>query len=280
VWRGKLLPALCSASFYVNAEARTNGFFILKRYLNCPSYDFFFATTCGTDSGALWSKLRGRPIPGSGCSVVLPNRVESLLESFAENRDFHGALIALLRVGGKIGSAFVRSTRRHSAGFRVAPCRDWEKLFALTKTNGNPDRITNERSAKFLEWRYGRESAGARKEIYTFCDRQGHEGWFAIAFGRLGERKPFPASEVLDFVWPANAMPFCELVSIFVAATSETSDALYIRQRPGMQFRGLRQFGIRLNLPTPRCYVAAAKGQPTPDPALFDFVAADGDSAA
>jgi len=279
VWGDKRLKGLCSSSFFVKAEARTQGFFIFKRYLNSKGPNFFYATTCGSASAALWSKLRGRPVPNSESTLVIPYRMESLLESFAENRNFHPTLVALLRVAGKIGSAFSGTAVRSSQGLRVAPCRDWEKLADLASIHRNPACITNERSANFLEWRYGKNQAGDLKELYRFWDHRGREGWFAIGSSLTGGKKKFSATELLDFVWPREQVDVSELISAVVAQTYATSDALYIRQRLAVRLGGLGRAVIRRRLPSPRCYVSMANGSGTCNASLFDFVAADGDSS-
>lgn len=280
VWRGNRLRGLCSASFYVNVEARMQGFFIFKKYLHSGDHDFFFATTCGPNSGALWSKLRGRAVPNSDGTFVLPYRAESLLESFAESRRLHPALATPLRGAGKVASALAGVMRKTTATLRVAPCRDWERLARLASQHRDPERITNERSARFLEWRYNRDLADHRKEVHVFWDRHGNEGWFALAFGLTGGGRKYRAAELLDLVWPSRKIEFQEILSVLVAQTVANSDALYIRERRNLQSIGLRQLAIRLRLPSPRCYVATAGRNGGIDPSLFDFAAADGDSCA
>lgn len=280
VWSEKRLRGLCSGSFYVNTEARMQGFFIFKKYLHSGGHDFYFATTCGPNSGALWSKLRGRAVPNSDSTFVLPYRAESLLDSFAENRHLHPVLATPLRSAGRVASALAGVMRKTTATWRVAPSRDWERLARLASQHRDPERITNERSARFLEWRYSRDLADHRKEIHVFWDHHGNEGWFALAFGLTGGGRKYRAAELLDLVWPSRTIEFREILAILVAQTVAKSDALYIRERSDLQPFGLRQFAIRLRLPSPRCYVATAARNGGLDPSLFDFAAADGDSCA
>ena len=276
---GKRLKALCGASLFVNNEASIQGFIILKKFLNTAGYDFFFTTTCNATAGALWNKLPGHhAIPNSESTYVLPFRIEKLLEVFAENRKFHPGLAALLQAAGRIGSAIVRVTKKSSRNLKVVPCRDWEKLSDLARMHRNPEWITNERSAKFLEWRYGNSVAGVRKELYSFTDQSGNEGWFAISSGSTGGEKTFQATELLDFVWPDKKVDPREIVSAVVALSSSTSDALYLRPRIGVPLKELSRLVMRRSLTSPQCYVMPGKGNEHLEPAAFDFVLADGDS--
>jgi len=276
---GKRLKALCGASLFVNGEASIQGFIILKKFLNTAGYDFFFTTTCNATAGALWNKLPGHhSIPNSESTYILPLRFERLFEAFAENKKFHPWLVASLRAAGSIGSAIVRVTKKPSRNLKVVPCRDWEKLSELARKHRNPEWITNERSAKFLEWRYGNGVAGVRKELYSFADRSGNEGWFAISSGLTGGEKKFQATELLDFVWPDKKVDPREIVSAIVALSSSTSDALYMRPRIGVPFKEFSRLVLRRNLSSPQYYVMPGKGNEHLEPAAFDFVLADGDS--
>lgn len=277
---GKRLKGLCGASIFVNEEARIQGFIIFKKFLSTAGQDFFFSTTCNPDSGALWTKFRGRghAIPNSGSTYILPFRIERLLEAFAENRNFHPGLVALLRTAGKIGSAIVATKMKSSAGLSTEPCRNWEQLAELATMHRNPEWITNERSAKFLEWRYGRALAGDSKELYRFSDKRGSEGWFAIASGLLGRQKKIRVTEVLDIVWPRKTVDPREIVATLAAKSMSSSDALYMRPRNGVALKGFSRLVLRSRYQSPQCYVMAASGNGNLQPAHFDFVAADGDS--
>jgi hypothetical protein len=66
------LLGLCSGSFFVEQSARMQGFYLFKKYLNHSSCDFYFGTTCNANSGALWKKVGGLPVPQSEKTYVFP----------------------------------------------------------------------------------------------------------------------------------------------------------------------------------------------------------------
>jgi hypothetical protein len=275
---GKRLKALCGGSFLVNAEAGIQASIMMKKHLNRAGHDFVFGTTCNSDAGVLLRKLRARPLANSEFMYLLPFRIERLLEAYAANRKFYPGLVAVLRAAGRTGSALVRATMKSAHSLRVAPCRDWEKLAALAGLHRNNEWITNERSAKFLEWRYGQTLATDQKELYCFCDKSGNEGWFAIGSGLAGRGRKILVTQLLDFVWPQEKVDPREIVLAVVAISAVTSDALYIRPRVGVPFEGFSRLLMRRSLGTPQCYVYAANGNEKLEPAQFDFVAADGDT--
>lgn len=276
----KRLQGFCGASFYVNPEARIQAFIILKKFLSAAGKDFYFTTTCNAEAGALWDKFRGRglPVPNSESIYILPYRIEKLLEAFAENRNFHQGLVSLMRAAGKIGSTLAANSRKSSRGLCVAPCRDWEKLADLARIHRDPEWITNERSARFLEWRYGRNPAGDQKELYRFWDDRGNEGWFAVGSGLVGRRKNIRMTEVLDIVWPRKTADPRQILAAVVRQCASASDALYMRPRIGLPLNQFSRLVLRSKYESAQFYVMAGKGNGALDPSQFDFVAADGDS--
>jgi hypothetical protein len=52
-------------NFYVDASARMQGFFMLRRFLGAPGFDFYYANSCNRQSAPLWAKCGALMVPDS-----------------------------------------------------------------------------------------------------------------------------------------------------------------------------------------------------------------------
>src|SRR5208283_1936628 len=53
---GQRLLGLAAGDFFVDASARLQGFFMLRRFLGLGGVDFWYANSCNRQSGPLWAK--------------------------------------------------------------------------------------------------------------------------------------------------------------------------------------------------------------------------------
>src|SRR5262249_3776170 len=149
------LLGLCSGSFYVEHEARTLGYYLFKKHLRSPGYSFFFATTCNASSGALWEKLGGCALPDSETEYILPLRLDTTLSEFVSRRHSSVAISETARLLGACANPILRLLVSRPARLAIEPCQDWQKLSELFRRCRPDNLITSERSAEYLEWRYG-----------------------------------------------------------------------------------------------------------------------------
>ena len=138
------LLALCSGSFFVRPQARTQGLYLFKRYLSSPGYSFFFATTCNANSGALWRTLGGCAVPDSERGYLLPLRLEAVLPAFLTGRTSSRLAAGIARLVGRGADPVLKLLGRR-ARLTIEPCRDWEKLAALSRRHRCAHLITTVR---------------------------------------------------------------------------------------------------------------------------------------
>lgn len=274
----KQLTGFGSGSYFVEPRARMLGFFLLKRYLSHPGFDFYFGTTCNGISGALWTQCRASAIPNSHMEYLVPLRYQVVLASFANSRAWPTSAARGARLVGRALDQCLRPGRPYGS-LIASPCRDWEKLSLLFYRHRVRESLTTDRSAEYLEWRYGPSSPHGPAETFAFRTGQGAEGWFAItkmARGRSGE---IDGTCLLDVVWPREKVTLPELLRAILSCPSVAqSDALFLAPRLGASYRGCRPRAIRRLLPHPQAFLLMAKGRTPIDPARVDLAPADGDS--
>jgi hypothetical protein len=273
------LVGLGSGGFFVDPEARTLGFYLFRRYLNSPGYAFFFATSCNANSAAVWKAVGACAIPNSDTEYVLPLRCDALLSSFLAGRTSSAFAVDVARVVGRCANPIVERLGRSSPGLVTEPSRDWEKLAELSRRHRPSAWMTTDRSAAFLQWRYGPSAPNHPFDIRVFRDEGGHEGWFSLGTITRGGRRPIRACVVLDAVWPRDTMSFRTIVPAIVRAAAPGTDAVFFQPRPGVDYGECSRWIIARRSQAPRVFVATRKDGVSVPGASLDLVPADGEGA-
>ena len=268
---------LCSGSFFVEPAARISGFFLFRKYLASRSRDFFFATTCNTQSGALWDKLGAASVPNSEFEYILPINSGVMLPAFLEGRGLAEGVLKIAEVTGRAIRPFIKPFPRRRSDLSTERCRDWDKLSALWCHHRDPKYLTAERSVRFLRWRYRANSLERSAEVCVFRDRRGNEGWFSLVNTTRGRHGQIRGVLVLDAVWPRERIEFNQILGeILDRPRVRSADALFLRPRLGVEYTHCSRLLFRRRLEGPTCYVRAGlKNVPV---SALDLVASDGDS--
>jgi hypothetical protein len=249
---------LCSGSFFVEPPARSMGFYLFKKYLGSPGYSFFYATTCNTSSAPLWQRLGGSAVPTSETEYILPLRLDVMMPAFVATRTSSEIASGIARLGGRCANPVLRLLTRPSAQLTIEPCQDWEKLSELFRRHRSASYMTSDRSAEFLQWRYGPASPLYPCGVYLFRDPQGNEGWFSLAnLIRKGVR----GCSLLDAIWPREQMSFSGIFQEALRLASTEADAIFFRRQPGLEYREYSRWVLRHRLAAPRAFVLTPKGE-------------------
>lgn len=255
----KRLLALCAGSYYVQPAARSLGFYLFKKYLKTPGYDFYFASTCNAVSSGLWNAMGGCPVPNSGIEYIVPLRMDAVLAAYIAARTSNQVAATLARVCGLGANPILRLFTRASNKPTVAPCQDWEKLSELFHRHRSPGDITSDRSPALLKWRYGPGSPSHPCGVYLVSDGLGNEGWFALGDLTHGRGGPLRESVLLDVIWPRERMEFGGLFKEILRTAASSADTLSFRWQPGLDAGALTRCAIPYKLPAPRAFVSIPK---------------------
>ena len=274
---GRLL-GLCSGNYFVAPQARTLGFYLFKRHLQSSGFDLFFSTSCNAVSGELWAALGAHAVPDSDAKYVLPLNLDVVLSAFLAARASSSLVMGSARVLARCATSIWRSVVPTSSDISVDPCRDWEKLAALADRNRSRRWVTTDRSAAYLEWRYGPGSPNQAADICVFRDTGGNEGWFALGETVRGDRITVRGRALLDATWPRDQMEFGAVLTAIARFAERDTDAIYFRPRRGVDYGELRRFILHRRREPPCAFAAAGKGRSPVAPASLDLVLADGDS--
>ncbi|MBV8706668.1 MAG: hypothetical protein JOZ45_02855 [Acidobacteriaceae bacterium] len=256
----KRLLGLCSGSFFVEANARSMGFYLFKKYLKTPGYSFQFASTCNTYSSELWRAIGASPVPNSDTEYFLPIRLDMVVAAYVAYKTSSQAAARIARMCSRSANPILRFLARPSAKFSIEPCWDWEKLSDLSRRHRCPDYITTDRSPAFLQWRYGRGSPSHPCNIYLFRDERGNEGWFALGHVNRGKICQLRTTVLLDAVWPRKQMNYSDVFEEILRVTAATTDAISFRWQPGLDYQSYNRWIIPRKLGTPRAFVSVPKG--------------------
>ena len=271
------LLGLCSGSYFVAPEARTLGFYLFKQHLRCPGFDFFFSTSCNAASGALWETLGACAAPDSDIEYVLPLHLDVVLPAFLAARTSSALARGAARILGRCATAVFQSVVPTSPGVISEPCRDWEKLAELALRHRPARWITADRSAAFLQWRYGPGSPNHASDICVFRDARGNEGWFSLGDTVRGDHMPIRGRALLDAAWPRDRMGFDTVLTAIARFVEHDADAIYFRPRPGVDHRECHPRIIRRRRGPPSAFAVAGKGRAPLEASSLDLVLADGD---
>jgi hypothetical protein len=256
------LLGLCSGSFFVEPQARTLGYHLFRKYLGLPGYSFYFATTCNARSAALWGSLGGCAVPASETEHILPLRLDVMLPAFVAGITLSEVALDIARFAGRCANPILRLLSRQSPELTVKPCQDWQKLSELFRRHRLAHWITSDRSAEFLQWRYGPASPNYPCDIYCFHDKRGNEGWFCLGKVIRGHLRQIRGSALLDAVWPRERMSFKEIFHEILRLVATEADAIFFRPQPGLDYCECARWIIPRRLDAPRVFVIAGRGSP------------------
>ncbi len=269
------LLGLCSGSFFVEPQARTLGYYLFKKYLSSPGYSFFFATTCNASSGALWGKLGGCAVPASETEHILPLRLDVMLPAFVAGITSSEAALAIARIAGRCANPILQLLARRSSELAIEPCQDWQKLSELFRRHRSAEWMTSDRSAEFLQWRYGQTSPNYPCDIYLFHDKRGNQGWFCLGNVIRGHQGQIRASVLLDAVWPREKMSFRDIFPEILRLVAADADAIFLRPQPGLDYCEFSRWIVPRRLEAPRVFVLNRKGNPLLPVASLDYDESD-----
>src|SRR4051794_5503508 len=69
------LLGMAAGLFFVDASARMQGFFMLRRYFSIAGVDFYYANSCNRQSAPLWAKCGAVQVPESEVEYLFPLRL-------------------------------------------------------------------------------------------------------------------------------------------------------------------------------------------------------------
>jgi hypothetical protein len=271
------IRGLGSGSFFVDPRARTLGFYLFKRYLTAPGYGFFFSTTCNANSGPLWRTLGAGAVPQSDTEYILPLKLDVMLSAFVARRNSSPLGLGTARVLGRCANPVLQLFARGSRQLTTEPCRDWEKLAELSRRHRPANLITTDRSAVFLRWRYGQHPPNHPFDVWSFRDKRGNEGWFALGTIVRGVQGQIRGCVLLDAVWPRERMSFRDILSAIVRLVASEADAIVLPPRPGLDYGECSRWIILRTLDAPRVFALTRKGAAPVTVSSLDLVAADGE---
>ncbi len=253
------LLGLCAGSYFVDPAARSLGFYLFKKYLKTPGYDFYFASTCNAASSELWKTMGGCPVPNSGIEYIVPLRMDAVLASYIAARTSSQVAAGIARVCGLGANPILRLLTRPSNKLTIEPCQDWDKLAALFHSHRSPSEITSDRSPALLAWRYGPGSPSHPCGVYLVRDALGNEGWFALGDLTHGQGGQLRESVLLDAIWPREHMEFAAIFQEIIRGAAGSADTISFRWQPGLDVSAL-SVAIPHKLPAPRAFVSVPKG--------------------
>lgn len=272
------LVGLASGSFFVEPLAATAGFFMFKKHLTDRGPNFFFATTCNTNSAPIWRALGAEPIDHTAAEYILPLDLGGLLPTIVAGHSGRRVAESIARAVGRVGSGLMAMSIRRAPQLSLTPCRDWEKLATLFERHRRRDIVTSERTGRFLEWRYGPGSPNHRARIYLTRDQRGNEGWFVVDDVVRGSTGRLRGALLVDWVCPHDQMPADDLLRAVVHVCPRETHAVFLRERIGSSYQRSR-FVIRRRLNVPETFIRFSLGARPFGLDALDLVPADGDSA-
>jgi len=267
----KKILGLGSGSFFVDPEARTLGFYLFRKYLACPGYAFYFATTCNAASAQLWSQLGGIPVRRSQTAYRIPLRLESVIARRIASIIPGKTATKIARFGGRCAGSLLSLAVRSATEVAVSPCRDWDKLADLSRRHRPDNTIMSERSAELLQWRFGPASPAHSCGVYLTRDSLGNEGWFAVSDSAAQVDGKWQVCTLLDAIWPREFMNFGDFVYAVTQTAADSAEGVLVRCRLDLDWTDGRHWILRQKLPAPRAYVVVPEGAPAITTNLLDY---------
>ncbi len=221
---------LASGTYFADADARMQAFFLFKRFLGMKGFDFYFANTCNLYSARVWEKCGGRPGPESEFSWLVPLRVAPLVREVLLRRGW-----PRLANAGRAAARLIDlvATKRGSGALELASTADLEFLAATADKWRAPELLVPDRDAAYLHWQYVAGQAVAPKDVLRFRDGQGREGWVAVARSRAGIDWKLEVAAMVDWVVPTG-FDFATLVNSVARRFAGEADVVTYRKRPDL----------------------------------------------
>jgi len=250
------LIAGCSGDFFVDESARSQGFFMYRKYLGLREFDLHLATTCNEQSGLLWEKSRAAPVADSDREHLAPARLTPLIEEVALRRAWPAAPVHMLGPLERVARGIAPRRRR---GVSIEPCNDWGRLADLAEQHDDASLLVTDRTPEYLAWSYAdsfaREVLG--RQVFTWTDASNQRGWFSVERRRRGRRRQIRTARLADFVGPADQETMSALLPAIVDMLRGDTDMLSIAGRIDLHpaASGLRC--RRRDFPRPIAYLIA-----------------------
>jgi hypothetical protein len=253
-WGDRRLSALASSTFYADPEARIQAFFLFRRYLALPGFDFYFANTCNLASGAVWQKCGGRPAPDSDGQWLLPLRMAPLVRELLVRRN-RRQLAHVLAPAAAVADWIMPCPA--AGNLRLTPTDDLELLADVAERCRDSDRLAPDRGVPYLQWQFIAGQATRPKQAYRFTDSQGREGWVAAGESRGGVEGNLRIVTLLD--WATPPIDFAEVVRAVARHVAGAADAIVFRSRPDATLQNRPPRLRRRAYAGPTCYLIPAQ---------------------
>ena len=104
------LVGLAAGNFFVDASARLQGFFMLRRFLSVAGADFWYANSCNRQSGPLWAKCGAVMVPESDVEYLYPIHLGPLARELILRKSWPGPLGTMLEALGPLADLDRRPT--------------------------------------------------------------------------------------------------------------------------------------------------------------------------
>jgi hypothetical protein len=280
----RLLGA-CSGVYFADDDARIQAFFLFRRFLALPGFDFYFANTCNVYSSQLWQKCGGRPVPDSDKQWLLPLRMGPLVREVLIRRGRK----RLAPIGHAAGSLLDWFKRKLPTGnLKTEPTTDLEFMAHCAERWRLSTHLVPERDLSYMRWHYEQSpfsepfqrnnrsavasnaSTATSRQILRFRDSSNREGWFAVNTATMGIDQNLTVATISDWSVPtiSHAEPgthraappfdFSSIIRAAACALDDSVDAIVFRPRADLQLIE-RSLPLRQRTyPAPQHYLLAA----------------------
>ncbi len=205
---------------------------MIRRFLSCKGVDFCFANFCQCPVRAPLGQVCRCPDAGVGRRVSASDPSRSAPPGNRPPKELASSRRFLTRSRRTVGYA----ARRSASAADIASASSGPRIGIASprSTNEIATPTSSTRShGPFLAWAYSEvtdESAGeSYTPVYQFADSQGHEGWFALRFGRRGRNRQIRSTRLVDVVWPNQRMSFIDVLPMIIEIAAPQSDVVSIR---------------------------------------------------
>jgi len=262
-------------SFYVSDQHRGGGISIFLKYLQLGRSYPLFVSSANATVAEMWQKLDGYPLGDSDHEVLGILRWQPVLAESIHRRTANDFLAGITAT---VASPFVHAVRRLRTGAaknELVPIGSPEEAASLC-TDRPHDRITNERGAAFLKWRYfSRVDPTTRLFAFRAADTA-KQHLVGVNRQNRGYKQQIRALHVLDIWGEASPAACCAIAAGLAREYDQQIDLIVFRCLNPAQQRALTACGfIARPFAAPIAWCIDKFGLlPTKD---WYFVPADGD---
>ena len=248
-----VLLGLGSGALFVDPTARMQGFMLFRRFLGMKQGDFWYATTCNSNSAPLWAKSRGTAVAASSYEFLFPINVGKLAEEFALRKGLAPPIASLASFITNLANPVVR-LRSVASGLDIERTADWDKVADIAETNRDPSHVVCDRSATYLKWRYGgSQDETSGPHVYVFETNRDRHGWFSIEWSQRGKARQIRTASLLDWTIPSGYDFNHVAAAALNVARAGQSDLFSIPGRNDISDTVARSF--KRHLAAPRAYL-------------------------